>query len=68
MIQAVRLSARCHRHQDNGIWTISVMKVEDLKLEEIESSHTLGGAGEVTRGEGVDEEGVDTTLMSYTHR
>jgi hypothetical protein len=44
------------------------MKVEDLKLEEIESSHTLGGAGEVTRGEGVDEEGVDTTLMSYTHR
>ena len=42
------------------------MKVEDLKLE-IESSHTLGGAGEVTRGEGSGE-GVDTTLMSYTHR
>ncbi len=25
---------------------------EELKLEEIETSHTQGGAGEVTRGEG----------------
>jgi hypothetical protein len=37
------------------------------KLEEIESSHTLGGAGDVTRGEGRGE-GVDATLMSYTLR
>ena len=28
------------------------MKDEELKLEEIESSLTLGGAGEVVRGEG----------------
>ena len=41
------------------------MKDEGLKLEEIESSLTLGGAGEVTRGEGRGE-GVDTTLVSYT--
>jgi hypothetical protein len=27
------------------------MKDEELKLEEIEASHTLGGVGEVTRGE-----------------
>jgi hypothetical protein len=33
---------------------VSVMKDEEvnLKIEEIESSHTLGGAGEVIRGEG----------------
>jgi hypothetical protein len=32
------------------------MKDKELKLEEIEASHTLGGAGEVTvvsRGEGI---------------
>ena len=28
------------------------MKDEDLKLEEIEASHTLGGIGDVTRKEG----------------
>ena len=28
------------------------MKDEDLKIEEIEVSHTLGGSGEVTRKEG----------------
>jgi len=33
------------------------MKDEELKLEEIEPSLTLGGAGEVVRGEG-SEEGV----------
>jgi hypothetical protein len=27
------------------------MKDEELHLEEIESSHTLGGTGEVTRGD-----------------
>ena len=27
------------------------MKDEDLNLEEIEESHTLGGVGEVVRGE-----------------
>jgi hypothetical protein len=27
------------------------MKDEELKLEEIESSHTLGGVGEAVRGE-----------------
>ena len=33
---------------------VSVMKDEEvnLKIEEIESSHTLGGVGEVIRGEG----------------
>ena len=40
------------------------MKDEELKLE-IEASLTLGGAGEVTRGEGSGE-GVDATLLSYT--
>ena len=34
------------------------MKGDELKLEEIEASHTLGGAGEVARGEGRGE-GVD---------
>jgi hypothetical protein len=37
----------------------------DKPLEKIESSHTLGGTGEVTRGEGRGE-GVDTTLLSHT--
>jgi hypothetical protein len=40
---------------------------DDLKVEEIESSLTLGGSGEVTKGEGKGEE-VDSTLLSYTHR
>ena len=43
------------------------MKGENLKFEETEDSHTLGGAGEVTRGGGRGE-GVDVTLLSYTHR
>jgi len=43
------------------------MKDEELKLEEIESSLTLGGLGEVTRGEGRGE-GVDATLLSYILR
>jgi hypothetical protein len=43
------------------------MKDKELKLEEIEASHTLGGAGEVTRGEGRGE-GVDPALLSYTLR
>ena len=41
------------------------MKDEDLKLEEIEVSLTLGGSGEVDKGEGRGE-GVNATLMSYT--
>ena len=43
------------------------MKDEDLKLDEIEASLTLGGSGEVTRVEGRGE-GGDATLLSYTHR
>ena len=43
------------------------MKDEELKLEEIESSHALGGSGEVVRGDGIDE-GVDDTLLSNTLR
>ena len=35
------------------------------KVEEIETSLTLGGLGEVVWGEGRGE-GVDATLMSYT--
>jgi hypothetical protein len=31
---------------------VGVMKDKELKLEEIEASHTLGGAGEVSRGRG----------------
>ena len=34
---------------------VGVMKDEELKLEDIEASHTLGGAGEVSRGEGRGE-------------
>ena len=41
------------------------MKDEELKLEEIESSHTLGRVGDVTRGERRRED-VDPTLLSYT--
>jgi hypothetical protein len=41
------------------------MKYEEIKLEEVETSHTLGGVGEVVWGEGRGE-GVDATLMSYT--
>jgi hypothetical protein len=44
---------------------VSAMKDEVLKLEEIEVSHTLGGAGEVSRGE-ESEGGLDTTLLSDT--
>ena len=41
------------------------MKDEGLKFEEIEDSYTLGGVGEVVRGEGRGE-GVDITLLSHT--
>ena len=41
------------------------MKDEELKLEEIEASHTIGGAVEVGRGEGRGE-GVDDTLLLNT--
>ena len=34
------------------------MKDEEVKLEEIEVSHTLGGSGEVSRERGVKWEGV----------
>ena len=45
------------------------MKDEEITFEETEGSHTLGGVGEVTRGEGrgLRGEGVDPTLLSYTH-
>ena len=46
---------------------VGVMKDEELKFEEVESSHTLGGAGEVTRGEGRGE-GIDASLLTYTLR
>jgi len=36
------------------------MKDEEQQLEEIEASHTLGGAGEVARGD-ASGEGVDAT-------
>ncbi len=39
------------------------MNDEEIKLEEIEASHTLGGAGEVARGEERGE-GADATLLS----
>ena len=43
------------------------MEDEALKLQEIEASLTLGGAGQVVRG--VERgEGVDATLMSHTLR
>ena len=41
------------------------MNDEELKLEEIAASHTLGGAGEVAKGEG-GREGVDATLLFDT--
>ena len=48
---------------------VGVMKDEEIKLEEIEDSHTLGGSGEVVRGEvSVPREGVDATLLSDTLR
>jgi len=43
------------------------MKDEELKLEEIQSSHTRDGLGEVVRGNGIGE-GVDDILMSNTLR
>ena len=45
------------------------MKDEEVKFEEIESSHTLRGTGEVVRGEGRGDRVDDTvTLMSSTLR
>jgi hypothetical protein len=42
------------------------MKGNELKLKEMESSHTLGGAGKVvSKGEGSGES-VHTTLVSNT--
>ena len=38
---------------------VGVMKDKEIKFEEIETSHTLGGEGE-GRGEGIDD-----TLLSY---
>jgi hypothetical protein len=44
------------------------MKDEELKIEEIEVSHTIGREGEVTRGEGRGPggEGVDVTVVIHT--
>jgi hypothetical protein len=39
------------------------MTDEELKLEEIQSSHILGGVGEVTRGERRGE-GVESRLLT----
>ena len=44
-----------------------VVKDEELKIEEIETTHTLGRSGGVSRGEGKGEV-VDPTLLSYTLR
>jgi hypothetical protein len=48
---------------------VGVMKDKEVKLEEIETSLTLGGAGEgrfqARRGEGSGE-GLDTTRLSDT--
>ncbi len=43
------------------------MKDEEIKFEETEDSHTRDAVGEVTMGGGRGE-GVDGTLLSYTHR
>jgi hypothetical protein len=37
---------------DGKVEGIGVMKDEEITPEEKEGSHTLGGVGEVTRGEG----------------
>ncbi len=42
------------------------IKDKELKLEEIETSHTLGGVGQVVRTSPGRGEGVDDTLLSYT--
>ena len=42
------------------------MKDKEINFEEIEASHALGGAGEVTRGGGAEREGVDDTRC-HTH-
>ncbi len=42
---------------------VTMMKVKEIKFEEIESCHTVGGTSGVTRGEGRGE-GVDDTLVS----
>ena len=43
------------------------MKDEEVNLEEIEVSHTLGGVGEVVRGEGSGE-GSGEGVMIYRVR
>ena len=40
---------------------------EELKIEEIEVTHTLGGSGEVVRGEGSGE-GVDAVRHTQIHQ
>ena len=46
---------------------VGVTKDEELNLEEIEVSHTLGGSGEVVRTEGSRRgEGVHVTLVYCT--
>jgi hypothetical protein len=47
------------------------MKDKEIKFEEIETSHTLGGAGEgcvvhVSRGEGSGEDAQATLLQKHT--
>jgi hypothetical protein len=45
---------------------VGVMKDKELKLEETEASHTLGGAGEGRVQVRGSEEGVDATLLAGT--
>jgi hypothetical protein len=53
--------------EERKVEGVGVMKDEDIKIEEIEVSHTLGGSGEVVRREGSGK-GADGTLMSDTLR
>ncbi len=60
-LETMRQSGVCIIKRRVGRGKVEVFgatKDEELKLEEIKTSHTLGGAGEVARGEGRGE-GVD---------
>jgi hypothetical protein len=63
--QIILICVRCFEFSNH----LGVMKDKELKLEEIETSHTLGDRGKVVyKGEGSGEGGVDTTLVSNTFR
>ena len=44
------------------------MKDEESKVEEIEVSHTLGGSGEVSRGEGREEGSYSVVIHTEIHQ